>query len=228
MVRRFTIRCLTLFYSVHDIHALNDLTKDHMFHVCTCVMSFSSGGGDEELRSVCVCSWIGHWQYTKNIIFENKIFILKFPFIYWSFAGSIIIRSSPPWIMKLGIVRWKELPLNPNPFSCVQRHQKFSTVNFLASGSSSFRVGWASRFSPLSSPLSFSSLSLFRYLIDSFYYPHLWHYHCCLKSHPNCCWSHEYWSQTGRADPSFNLIDREKGKIGKYECTKKESIRFTG
>merc|ERR1719369_2360665 len=36
--------------------------------------------------------------------------------------------KSPPWHMKLGITRWKAEPLNPNPFSPVQRARKFSQV----------------------------------------------------------------------------------------------------
>merc|ERR1712156_1027396 len=36
--------------------------------------------------------------------------------------------KSPPWHMKLGMTLWKEEPLNPKPFSPVQRARKFSQV----------------------------------------------------------------------------------------------------
>merc|ERR550532_2714755 len=53
--------------------------------------------------------------------------------------------KSPPWHMKFGITRWKEDPLNPNPFSPVQRHLKFSAVFGTTSVLSSITIrprGW--------------------------------------------------------------------------------------
>ncbi len=35
--------------------------------------------------------------------------------------------KSPPWHINWGMIRWKQLPLNPKPFSCVHRQRKFST-----------------------------------------------------------------------------------------------------
>lgn len=35
--------------------------------------------------------------------------------------------KSPPWHINWGMIRWKLLPLNPKPFSCVHRQRKFST-----------------------------------------------------------------------------------------------------
>ncbi len=35
--------------------------------------------------------------------------------------------KSPPWHINWGMIRWKLLPLNPKPFSCVHKQRKFST-----------------------------------------------------------------------------------------------------
>ena len=40
----------------------------------------------------------------------------------------LCLVKSPPWHMKFGMTRWKIEPLNPNPFSPVQRARKFSAV----------------------------------------------------------------------------------------------------
>merc|ERR1719323_1691437 len=43
--------------------------------------------------------------------------------------GPVCLRVKlPPWHMKLGMTLWKEDPLNPKPFSPVQRARKFSQV----------------------------------------------------------------------------------------------------
>ena len=36
--------------------------------------------------------------------------------------------KSPPWSMNCGMIRWKTLPLKPNPLSPVQRERKLSVV----------------------------------------------------------------------------------------------------
>ena len=96
----------------------NRLAEDNMLSVKPVAIN----EGEEELRSVCVWSSVGHGKY-RSLVLEWEALIL---FKNWRefFTGNFSPKidfppvpfplvKSPPWAMKLGITLWNLDPLYP-------------------------------------------------------------------------------------------------------------------
>ena len=87
---------------LHHVHTLDDLAEDD-------VLAVEPGRleGDEELRAVGVRAGVGHAEDARPGVLELEVLVVELAAVDRLAAGAVGRVKSPPWHMKLGMMRWK-------------------------------------------------------------------------------------------------------------------------
>jgi hypothetical protein len=83
-----------------------------------------------EVLAWCACGRSSHRRtsHRRWTFHQYPIIVSCEPKTSTRFQRTLPRVKSPPWSMNCGIIRWKEDPAYPKPFSPVQRARKFSAV----------------------------------------------------------------------------------------------------